>query len=211
MIVSIKDTGIGIPPEMLLNVFQRFMQVDGSLEKSQGGLGIGLSLVKTLVELHRGSVTAHIKGHGHGSEFVVRLPITLNPTVPEQRSEMNAPKPTSARRILVVDDNRDAAISLAMLLRISGHTTHTAHDGEEAVTAAGTFRPEVILLDIGLPKLNGFEVARAIRDCDWGKTTMIVALTGWGQEDDRQKSTDAGFDAHLVKPVDFEALKKLLA
>ncbi len=164
--------------------------------------------------MHGGTVEVHSAGVGQGSEFVVRLPIveTIEPAQPPPpEPTVSAPTPTTARRILVVDDNRDSADSLAMLLKLTGNETHTAYDGLEAVEAAATFQPDVVLLDIGLPKLNGYEAARKIREQPWGKNMVLVALTGWGQEEDRQKSKEAGFNAHMVKPVDLAALMKLLA
>ena len=210
--VRVKDTGVGIPPEMLPKVFDLFTQVDRSLERSEGGLGIGLSLVKRLVELHGGTVKAHSEGQGLGSEFVVRLPVLLEipkaQPLPEPTGE---PIPTTVRRILVVDDNRDGTDSLARLLELTGNDTQTAHDGVEAVEKAAAFRPDVILLDIGLPKMSGYEACRAIREQPWGKDIVIVAMTGWGQEEDRRKSNEAGFNSHMVKPVDHAALMTLLA
>lgn len=210
VIVSVRDNGIGIPPEMLPKVFEMFTQVDRSLERTQGGLGIGLTLVQRLVQLHGGSVSAFSEGKGQGSEFTVRLPI-----LPQEARQATKPAQSDlgsaqSRRILVVDDNRDSASSLAMLLTISGHKSHTAFDGQEAVEAAETIKPDVILMDIGLPKLNGYEAAKKIRETSWGKKMVLVALTGWGQEEDRRKSKEAGFDAHLVKPVDFGTLTQLL-
>jgi CheY-like chemotaxis protein len=174
-------------------------------------LGIGLTLVKRLVELHDGSVEAHSEGLGQGSEFVVRLPILVGK--PELERATIVPKPTEieGRRILVVDDNVDSAVSLARLLDMTGNETATAHDGVQAVDAADKFRPEAILLDIGLPKLNGYDACRRIRGADWGKNMLIIALTGWGQEDDRTKSKEAGFDAHIVKPVDYDELMRLFS
>jgi CheY-like chemotaxis protein len=212
VIVSVKDAGIGILPEMLPKIFDMFTQVDRSSERSQGGLGIGLTLVRQLAQMHGGSVTAFSEGPGRGSEFVVRLPVLIEMPKPQLReATASEPDSTTARRILVVDDNKDSADSLAMVLKMSGHDAHTAHDGLEAVEAAATFKPDVMLLDIGLPKLNGYEVARRIREQPWGKAIMLIALTGWGQNEDRRKSREAGFDAHLVKPVDHAALSKLLA
>ncbi len=211
-VVKVKDTGIGIPPDKLGSVFEMFTQIDRTLERSQGGLGIGLTLVKRLVELHGGSVEALSEGPGRGSEFAVRLPVLIEAPAAPQPSKPIAEliKPT-ARRILVVDDNSDAASSLAMLLKITGNETHTAHDGLEAVAAARQFHPDVVLLDIGLPKLNGYDACRRMREQPWGKTMVLVALTGWGQDDDRRKSKEAGFNHHMVKPVDYDALMKLLA
>lgn len=176
------------------------------------GLGIGLSLVKSLVELHGGTIEAHSAGVGQGSEFVVRLPITSStpdPTTPTPNT--GQPVPNTPRRFLVVDDNMDSAKSLAMLLKLTGHETHLAHDGLEAVEAATNLKPDVVLLDIGLPKISGYEVARRIREQRWGQKTLIVALSGWGQDEDRAKSREAGFDGHLVKPVDYTVLMQLLA
>jgi CheY-like chemotaxis protein len=211
-VIRVRDTGIGIAADQFTRIFDMFTQLDTSLERSVSGLGIGLTLVETLVELHGGTVGAHSAGIGHGSEFTVRLPVlvgTLKVAPPEPTvSELT---PTTARRILVVDDNQDSATTLAMLLELSGHEVHTANDGLEAVEAAGTFRPHVVLLDIGLPNLNGYEAARQIREQPWGKDMVLVALTGWGQEESRQKSRDAGFNGHLTKPVDFPSLEKLIA
>jgi signal transduction histidine kinase/ActR/RegA family two-component response regulator len=212
VVVSVKDTGIGIPSGMLDTIFDMFTQVDQSLERTRGGLGIGLTLVRQLVELHGGSVQAFSEGLGRGSEFVVRLPVlSAAPKSQPREAVTSTGSPTSGHRILVVDDNRDAAGSLAMLLQMTGNETHIAYDGVEAVHAAETFKPDVVLLDIGLPKLNGYDTCRRIREQPWGKDMMLIALTGWGQEADRQRSRDAGFDGHLVKPVDYAALMKLLA
>ena len=212
VVVKVRDTGLGIPADMLPKIFEIFTQVDQSLERSQGGLGIGLTLVKRLVEMHGGTVEAFSEGPGRGSEFVVRLPVmveTPKPIPPEPT--VSEPTTTTARRILVVDDNRDAATTLAMLLKFAGNETLTAYDGLEAVEAAATFRPDVILLDIGMPKLSGYDACRKIREQPWGKNMVLIALTGWGQEEDRRKSKDAGFNGHLVKPLDVTALKNLLA
>ncbi len=211
-VIRVRDNGIGIAADQLPHIFEMFVQIDTSLERSVSGLGIGLTLVKTLVEMHDGTVEVHSAGVGQGSEFVVRLPIVVElpkPLPPEPT--VSEPTTMIARRILVVDDNRDSAESLAMLLKLTGHETHIAYDGLEAVEAAATFRPDVILLDIGLPKLNGYEACRKIREQPWSKGIVIVALTGWGQDEDRRKSQEAGFDGHLVKPVDHATLTKLLA
>ncbi|QEH38459.1 Sensor histidine kinase TmoS [Aquisphaera giovannonii] len=213
VVVTVRDNGVGIPPEMLPHVFGMFTQVDRSLERSQGGLGIGLSLVKGIVEMHGGAVEARSGGPGRGSEFVVRLPIAAAgaPKPAAGRAGPDAAGPAAARRILVVDDNEDAARSLARMLKLGGHEARTAHDGGEAVEAAERHRPEVILLDIGLPVMNGYDVARAIRARPWGGDVAIVALTGWGQEGDRRRSKEAGIDRHLVKPLDPAELEGLLA
>ena len=209
--VRIADAGVGIPQEMLPKIFEMFSQVDRSLEKSQGGLGIGLTLVKRLTEMHGGSVEASSSGPGMGSEFVVRLPVDLSE--PQgQPIESNGPSPPCARRrILIADDNLDAAESLMELLQILGNDVCMANDGLEAVHAAGELKPDVILLDIGMPKLNGYEACRRIREQSWSGKTVLIALTGWGQDEDRRRSSEAGFDHHLVKPVDLTALQKLLA
>ena len=213
VVVSVKDTGIGMSPALLPKIFDIFIQADQSLERTHGGLGIGLTLVKRLVEMHGGSVQARSEGLGLGSEFIVRLPLDVEkPGLVMEAPAAGEPASVSpGRRILIVDDNTDSASTLAMLLSLSGHATHTAHDGVAAVEAARTLKPDVVLLDIGLPKLNGYEVARQIRATPWGKSIVLVALTGWGQEEDRRKSLDAGFNGHLVKPLDYEALMKLLA
>jgi PAS domain S-box-containing protein len=211
-VVSVRDNGIGIPGYMLPRIFDLFTQVDRSMEQSQGGLGIGLSLVKGLVEMHGGSVEVRSDGHGLGSEFAVRLPVVLSLAERERDvDDAERGKTAAGRRVLVVDDNRDAAISLAMLLRLMGNEAQTAHDGQEALVAAAAFRPDVILLDIGMPKLNGYDAARTIRREPWGKNVVLVAVSGWGQEDDRRRSREAGFNFHMVKPVDPAALEKLLA
>jgi len=212
VVVTVKDTGVGIPTDKLASIFDMFTQVDASRERARGGLGIGLALVKRLVEMHDGTVEARSEGPGRGSEFVVRLPVVTETMKAAHQATAAAKKRAAvARRILVVDDNADSAESLTMLLQVSGHETHTAHDGLEAVAAAERFRPEVVLLDIGLPILNGYDAARRIREQPWGKDMVLVALTGWGQEEDRRKSKDAGFDLHMVKPVDLNVLTERLA
>ena len=215
-VIRVQDTGIGIAAEQLPRIFEMFTQADTSLERSRDGLGIGLMLVKNLVEMHGGTVEAHSTGLGQGSEFVVRLPVVSEPPSKTQPQEPSGTKQATTtqktqRRILVVDDNRDSAGTLRMMCELSGHQVHTAYDGLDAVEAAAKFQPDVILLDIGLPGLNGYEAARRIRCQPRDKDLMMVALTGWGQKEDRDRSKEAGFDAHLVKPVDFDALKKLLA
>ena len=211
--VSVTDDGIGIPPAMLGRVFEMFTQVDRTLEKTTGGLGIGLSLVKGLVEMHGGTIEARSEGEGRGSEFVVRLPVATSGAGEPDRTDGEAVgvEPSGRRRILVVDDNVDSADSLAQLLELLGNEVRTANDGAAGIGAARTFRPDVVLMDIGMPKMNGYEACRHIRGQAWGREMVLVALTGWGQEDDRRKSSDAGFDSHLVKPVDAAALMKLLA
>lgn len=211
VVVRVKDTGVGISMDKLGSVFEMFTQIDRMLERAQGGLGIGLTLVKRLVEMHDGIVTAHSDGPGTGSEFIVKFPV-VSEELPHHDDTMPAVEPTIVpRRILVVDDNPDAASSLAMLLELSGHQIRIAHDGMSALGEAELFRPDLVLLDIGLPKLNGYDVCRRIREQPWGRNMIIVALTGWGQDEDRRRSTAAGFNGHMVKPVDYNTLMKLLA
>jgi PAS domain S-box-containing protein len=211
-VVTVRDTGIGIPAGMLEGIFEMFTQVNRSLERAQGGLGIGLTLVKRLIEMHGGSIQAHSDGPWKGSVFTVRLPILIEPPGPSSpRGREADPKPLSSMRILVVDDNRDSAATLGMLLRKMGNDIRTAHDGLEAVGVAREFRPEVAVLDIGLPKMNGYDVARKMRQEPWGNRVVLIAATGWGQEGDRQRAKEAGFDHHLVKPVDPRKLLRLLA
>ena len=208
--IRLRDNGIGIAADKLPRIFDMFVQIDTSLERSVSGLGIGLTLVKSLVELHDGTVEAHSGGLSQGSEFKVRLPILEEMPEPPRLPTPGQQKPATTLRILVVDDNRDSARSLSKLMNLIGHKTQIAYDGLEAVEAAGTFRPEVILLDIGLPKLNGYQACYKIREQPWSKNILIVALTGWGQDEDRLKSKEAGFDGHLVKPVDVTVLENLL-
>ncbi|OAI57866.1 hypothetical protein AYO47_07360 [Planctomyces sp. SCGC AG-212-M04] len=210
-VVRIRDTGVGIPQAMLPRIFDMFTQVDHSLEKSQGGLGIGLSLVKGLVELHGGTVEANSLGANTGSEFVIRIPAILSLLVPDEVVPLAPKSAEGSRRILIVDDNQDAARSLAAMLRMMGHEAHTAFDGVEGLHAAETFRPEVIFLDIGMPRMNGYDVAKRLRQEPWGRGALLVALTGWGLEEDRRRSQAAGFDFHLVKPVDLDSLRIVLA
>ena len=208
-VVRVKDAGMGIHPEMLPRVFDMFRQADRTGGRSRGVLGIWLSLVKRIVELHGGVVTAQSEGLGLGSEFIVRLPAIegARTDLNEGRSQAAAP---ARRKILVVDDNADAAESLAALLSINGHETRLAHDGPEALQQAERFHPDVVFLDIGMPTLDGHETAKLIRRQPWGKDMVLVALTGWGQNEDRKRSKDAGFNHHLVKPADPEVVEKLL-
>ena len=211
VVVAVRDSGIGISSDVLPKIFEMFTQGDQSLERSQGGLGIGLTLVRRLVTMHGGSVQAFSDGADWGSQFIVRLPtLNKNPPSPLLDPTVVEAAPITARRILVVDDNRDAAESMSILLTLSGNETQVAFDGEEAVKAAAAFRPDIVLLDIGMPKLNGYDAARRIREQPWSKGMVLVALTGWGQEENRKKTADAGFDAHLVKPVEYATLTKLL-
>jgi CheY-like chemotaxis protein len=204
---------MGIPGESLPEVFEMFTQVGRNRDRSQGGLGIGLALVRRLVELHGGSVTAVSPGIGEGSTFSVRLPL-VQPEPPPLTAPQAAPGSeanTSGLRVLVVDDNEDAAESLAVLLELSGHQTRVANDGESAVRTAHEFRPDVVFLDIGMPGKDGYEVAKELRESAQTRDAVLVALTGWGAKDDRARSRQAGFDHHLTKPAGLAAVDGLLA
>ena len=208
--ISVSDDGIGIRRERLEHVFDMFTQIGSPAQQPQTGLGIGLSLVRSLVSLHGGTIEAHSDGPGRGSEFRIRLPMTV---AARSRSAAIRTSTHEGRRklnVLVVDDNRDAASSLAALVELMGHEVRIAHDGDTAVRAADEFRPQAILLDLGMPGMDGYEACRRIRRHAWGKETMIVAVTGWGQEEDRRKSSAAGFNEHLVKPVMPENIEQLL-
>lgn len=207
--ISVKDSGVGIASADLPNIFEMFAQVTPSLQRSQGGLGIGLSLVRGIIELHGGSVTAHSPGAGQGSEFQVTLPLHLAPVSPWVRPPAESPQVRS-RRILIVDDNRDAAESLATILQLSGHEVRTAHDGVAALRLAFEFEPHVVLLDLGMPGMSGLDVARQLRKQSATSSMRLIALTGWGQASDRQLTAEAGFDDHLTKPVDWAELEALL-
>ena len=217
VLVAVIDSGIGIAPDRLDSVFEMFSQVETALERSRGGLGIGLSLTQRLIEMHGGSVMARSRGLGHGSEFLVRLPLALAPVEkpaidPHPHLPAVSAAPTGPElRILVADDNKDAADTLATLLQMLGHAVLQVADGEAAARAAADFNPQVVLLDIGMPKLNGYEACRQIREQPGGAAMTVVAVTGWGQADDRRRSRDAGFDHHLVKPVDPGELVELIA
>ncbi|HEY0878839.1 MAG TPA: PAS domain S-box protein [Zeimonas sp.] len=209
-VVCVKDTGVGIPPAMLEKVFELFAQVDNAIDRRQGGLGIGLTIVRQLVELHGGRVEAHSEGPGRGSEFIVRLPLSATP-----QEELDGPHlpqhGVHPRRILVVDDNADAAQAMATMLELLGHRVDVAFDGDQALRVAERARPEVILMDLGMPNMNGYVAARRIREADWGRDVLLVAVTGWGQQADRSASEQAGFDHHLVKPVELDAVQTLVA
>ncbi len=211
VVVTVRDNGIGIAADMQAKVFELFAQVDASRELSKGGLGIGLALARRLAEMHGGTIAVRSEGPGRGSEFVVTLPpMHAEPDAPAAADRSGAPAHRAARRILVVDDNLDSAQTMALLLELDGHQTLTAHDGPEALDKASAFRPEVVLLDIGLPHLSGYEVCRRLRQQPWGSDALIIAMTGWGQADDLRKSAHAGFDNHCVKPVDHDALTALI-
>jgi signal transduction histidine kinase len=211
-IVSVRDRGIGIPPHRLESIFEMFSQEESALTRSRGGLGIGLSLTQRLLQLHGGEIVARSEGLERGSEFEVRLPLALaaptDQVVPERSSPLLGGN--SELRILVADDNRDAADTLCTLLEVLGHRVQRVHDGEAAVSAAASFDPQLVLLDIGMPQLNGYEACKLIRVQPGGAARTLVAVTGWGQPEDRRRSQDAGFDHHLVKPIDMDALAKVL-
>jgi PAS domain S-box-containing protein len=210
VVVSIRDAGIGIAPESMDRIFQMFSQLPFSLERSQGGVGIGLWLAKNLVELHGGSITAHSAGLGQGSEFVVRLPTAASAGASTPPRATTRPTSSVKQRILIADDHKDTAEMLAVMLRSLGHDIHVVYDGAAALKAAAELRPAVIILDIGMPKLNGYDVCRRIREEPWGKSMLLIAQTGWGQEVDRRRAEEAGFDRHLLKPVEFTELVSVL-
>ena len=205
--VVVRDNGAGIPPDQLDTIFEMFSQVDRTLDRAQGGLGIGLMLVRQLVEMHGGHVQARSEGQGRGSEFIVRLPTCIPAAPPELQQTL---QPAPPRRILVVDDNKDVARSLVTLLEMDGHDARAAFSGAEALDVAAQMRPEVVLMDIGMPGMSGHQACRHLRQADWGRNMAVVALTGWGQDDDRRHSEQAGFDAHLVKPLDLDELARVL-
>jgi signal transduction histidine kinase len=211
-VVTIADNGVGIPQSMLAQVFEMFERVDHEPEGSPDGLGIGLTLVRRLVEPHGGTVTAQSEGLNCGSTFIVKLPLWQAASLPQEAltTPMEAHEGGARRKILVVDDNRDSAMSLSLLLELDGHEVRRAYDGIEALEIAEEFRPEITLLDIGMPRLDGYGAARELRRRDWAKSSLLVALTGWGQQEDKRLAREAGFDHHMVKPVDPDALRRLL-
>ncbi|HYX73455.1 MAG TPA: response regulator [Steroidobacteraceae bacterium] len=211
--IRVRDNGIGIPAELLPRIFDLFTQLDRRTDHSTSGLGIGLALVRRLVEMHGGSVSALSAGAGAGSEFVIRLPLLLDEVVRahDESRALERDTLTPPRRILLADDNPDALESLATVLRLRGHEVYSARNGAAALETAALYMPEVALLDIGMPFVDGYEVARRIRSQEWGRAITLVALTGWGQESDRRRSEEAGFDAHLVKPLDLDKLAAVLA
>ncbi len=213
VVLQVRDNGIGIAPEMLPHIFDVFVQADYAAMHSQGGLGIGLTLVKSLVEMHHGSVEASSAGLGKGSEFVVRLPLSSQKgegAIEENHEEEQQAERTVSHLLLVVDDNMDAAESLALMLRLHGHDVRVAHDGPSALKMANDCRPDMIFLDIGMPVMNGYEVAERLRQQPGMESVRLVALTGWGQQEDRRRSAEAGFDDHFVKPMEPKALEDLL-
>jgi CheY-like chemotaxis protein/two-component sensor histidine kinase len=208
-VIRVRDSGVGIAPTLLPHVFDLFTQAERSLDRSQGGLGIGLALVQRLTELHGGKVEV-VSKPGEGSEFIVRLPLLPDDSPHSADIAIKVDQASRALRVLVVDDNDDTVLGFSMLLKAYGHEARTAQNGIAAVQFANEFRPHVILLDIGLPGLNGYEVARQIRQQPYGRDIVLIALTGYGQDSDRQTSTEAGFDHHLVKPAKFDQLLQIL-
>jgi two-component system, sensor histidine kinase len=210
-IITVRDSGIGIAAEALSNVFEMFVQLDARGNRAQKGLGIGLTLVRSLIELHGGSVTAHSAGVGRGSEFAVRLPLAKRAVAPARAHGASTGRIPGLPRAMVVDDNVDAAESLAALLRLLGAEVHVVHDGAAAVQALDTFSPAVVFLDLGMPGMDGYETARRMRARPAARDTLLIAVTGWGQERDRSQTTAAGFSQHLVKPAELDALQAILA
>lgn len=210
--VRVRDNGLGIPVEMLDKVFDMFTQINRHLKRAQGGLGIGLTLVRKLVEMHGGIVSVSSPGEGHGSEFAVELPLNV-PEQPQHAlpADSAARRAEAMRRILIIDDNIDALKSLSLLLRACGHEVMTVTNGSDGIEQTRSFQPNVVLLDLGMPDMDGFETARQLRELPEGRDTILIALTGWGQEQDRNRSKAAGFDMHLVKPVELATLNKMLA
>ena len=209
VILSVQDTGDGISPELLPRIFEMFVQAPQALARSQGGLGLGLTISKRLVELHAGKIEAHSQGPGQGSRFDVRLPRILPTRLHAEAAELVGRRDTaeeSRLRILVVDDNRDAADLVVLAMRDRGHEVEVAYDGPSALERAESFRPEVVFLDLGLPVLDGYDVARRLRECEWAGSTRLIAMTGYGQEADKARTAAAGFDVHLVKPVDLDSV-----
>ena len=208
---KVRDTGVGIPAGQTDYIFEMFSQIDDGMETSKAGLGIGLTLVKTLVTMHGGTIAVESPGSNLGSTFTVTLPIGIVNHPPREQAATVAPSPTAHLRVVVADDNKAAAGMMALILKMQGHEVQVCNDGVAAVEEAERFRPEVILMDIGMPNLDGYAAARKIRSETWGQDMMLVALTGWGQEEDRQKTRDAGFDHHLVKPANPADIQRILA
>jgi PAS domain S-box-containing protein len=210
LLVSVRDTGIGISAEMMPRLFEMFSQAPNTRDRSQGGLGLGLALVRGIVQLHGGSVCARSDGVNRGSEFTVRLPLGIPAPIVSADAQPISPPGAAAVRVLVVDDNEDAAEMCATLLELAGHDVRRAYNGRSALALAKAFRPRVVLLDIGLPDIDGYDVARALRQAPWAAGISLIAVSGWGQEQDKQHSLDAGFDHHLTKPIDLNALERVL-
>ena len=211
--LTVKDSGIGLSPAAIPRLFEMFSQIDSAIDRAEGGLGIGLALVKGLVALHGGTVEAHSSGVGHGSEFSIHLPrsvvVSQRPTGElEHLPSLQAAGPRG--KVMVVDDNRDAADTLSLVLRMSGHEVFVGHSGKDALELGPRERPDAVILDIGMPDMTGYDAARRIRREAWGRQVLLVAVTGWGQEDDKEKARAAGFDRHLTKPIDPDQLERML-
>ena len=211
LVIYVRDNGVGLTAEAISRVFQMFTRVEREVGRSEGGLGIGLALAKGIVELHGGRIEAHSAGPNQGSEFVICLPrsLVLAEGAPVSEQHRDATNSSPPRRILIADDNRDSAETMSMLLGLSGHEVHLAHTGAEALALANRVRPDIGILDIGMPDLTGYEVAERIRHEAWGKDVTLIAVTGWGQDADRRRALAAGFDHHLTKPIDPEKLERL--
>ena len=210
LVLSVRDSGIGLAEDQLASVFDMFAQTESTRERAQGGLGIGLALVKAIAKAHHGDVMAYSEGPGKGSEFMVTLPLGTPRMLERESAGAAAPASPERRRVLIADDNSDAAESLALMLQLGGHDVRTGRDGVEAVSIAESFRPHVAVLDIGMPRMNGYDAARAIRALPGADAVVLVALTGWGQDEDKRRAEEAGFDHHFTKPVDAAQLESLI-
>ena len=212
-VLTVADNGLGIPPDMLERIFEMFTQVNSTLDRSQGGLGIGLALVRNLIELHGGTVTAFSEGDNSGSVFTIRLPVAITEGADESPSAGDSIDPASIRRmrILVVDDNVDAADTLAMMLNDRGHLTRVVYNGADALKTATDFRPEAIFCDIGMAGIGGMEVAARLRRDARFATTVLIAITGWGADEDIRRTQQSGFDFHLTKPASSESVQRILS
>jgi CheY-like chemotaxis protein len=208
--IAVSDSGIGIPPDELSRLFTMFSQVKSGREYSEGGLGIGLALAKGIIDLHGGTVEAYSAGLGQGSEFLVRLPLRAMRSARSTKTVIAPPGPFMKRRVLIADDNRDAADSLALLLRMDGHDVTVVNDGQEALRAFTTVQPQVALLDIGMPKMDGYEIARQVRQSSFGQAVTLIAVTGWGQDGDKARALAAGFNHHFTKPIEPDRLTELM-
>jgi len=210
VVIRVKDSGVGIAPDLLPQIFDLFTQAQRTLDRSQGGLGIGLTVVRKVIEMHGGTTEAHSSGLGRGSEFIVRLPAERSPAQVKIPGAKRA-QPGQTWRVLIVDDNADSADSIAAILETSGHEVEVAYSAQKALEMAVEHQPDIVLLDIGLPDMDGYEVAKHLRQTPELKEMRLIAITGYGQESDRQRSREAGFDEHLVKPVEWQKLEELLA
>jgi CheY-like chemotaxis protein/two-component sensor histidine kinase len=211
VVIRVRDSGVGIAPELLPQIFDLFTQAQRTLDRSQGGLGIGLTVVRKVIELHGGTTEAHSSGLSHGSEFIVRLPAVRSPARQAKIPAAKRAQPVQTWRVLVVDDNADSADSIAAILETSGHEVEVAYSAQRALEMAVEYQPDIMLLDIGLPDMDGYEVAKHLRQTPELKQMRLIAITGYGQQSDRQRSREAGFDEHVVKPVEWQKLEELLA